>query len=478
MIKNQRQYNVTKKNASLFEEALARVSSEPAPAEIDPVIHAAKISGIESMLQTLKDEMAEYDALLQGDVETISLSSLEELPAGLIKARIARKLTQKDLASLVGVKPQQIQRWEIEDYEKVGFGNLVEIARALELDISECIRLPGKPKSVFAYLKELGLDKNFIASRLASNDALYRLGKCTDVDILAAAAPRLSSIFGVMVSGDEVSLLDDRIACAAAGGRFKLPANANLNKVNAYSVYAKHLAKIVAQGCCSLPLKQVPQTWRELRIALCGDDPPTFERLLQGAWDLGIAVLPLRDPGRFHGVSWRFNGRNVIVLKQSSQYSSRWAFDLLHEICHAGEHADRETHEDCELDATDVQRRESDEEKAANDLAGNLLLDGRAEELFQLVMKFANNTPSRIKKAVETISAQNGVNVANLANYIAYRVKDTIDWWGAAANLQPDNEDPISIARSTLMQRIDVTCLTNEGRTLLEQAISDPIILA
>nr|WP_314542748.1 XRE family transcriptional regulator [uncultured Massilia sp.] len=476
MIKNQRQYNVTRNNALLFKEALVHARLETPPADIDPVIHAAKIAGMESMLQTLEEDMAEYDALLQGNVEIISLNSLEELPVGLIKARIARKLTQKELADLVGVKPQQIQRWESEDYEKVGFGNLVEIANALELDISECIRLPGKPKSVFAYLKELGLDKNFITSRLASNDALYRLGKCSEVDILAAAAPRLLSIFGVMVSEDEVALLDDRIAKAAAGGRFKLPANANLNKVNAYSVYAKHLAKIVAQGSCNLPIIEIPQTWHELRNALCGNESPTFERLLHGAWDLGIAVLPLRDPGRFHGVSWRFSGRNVIVLKQSSQYSSRWAFDLLHEICHAGEHGEKETHDDSELDATDAQRRESEEEKAANDLAGNVLLGGRAEELFQLVMKSANNIPNRIKKAVENVASQNFVNVSDLANYIAYRVKDTIDWWGTAANLQPYNEDPISVARAILMQRIDVTCLAYEDRILLEQAIGDPII--
>lgn len=477
MIKNQRQYNLTKKSIVLFEEALSRLNGQPRPPEADPIIHRAKLAGMESNLTTLQEEIAEYDALLNGCIDTISLSSLEELPAGLIKARIARKLTQKELAERVGVKPQQIQRWESEDYEKVGFGSLVEIANALELDISECIRLPGRPKTVFAYLKELGLDKNFVSSRLASNDEFYRLGKMTDVDILAAANNRLISIFGIQVSGDNVTLLDNRIELAAAGGRFKLPADAKLNKVNAYSVYAKHLAMIVATAASRLPSKRVASTWRELRAALCGDDAPTFERLLQGTWELGIAVLPLRDPGRFHGVSWRFAGRNVIVLKQSTQYSSRWAFDLLHEICHAAEDAELDCHAESDLHATDQIRRESEAEKIANDLAGDVLLSGRADELYQLVMSGANSAPNRIKKSVETVALAQGVNVADLANYIAHRLKDTIDWWGAAANLQPIDEDPIVHARRIMWERLDVTILPIEDRMLLEQAVGDPPVI-
>ena len=62
----------------------------------------------------------------------------------------------------------------------------------------------------------------------------------------------------------------------------------------------------------------------------------TLRAVLSFAWDLGVRVLPLRDPGTFHGACWRYGGRNVIVLKQTATYEARWLFDLIHELYHAG----------------------------------------------------------------------------------------------------------------------------------------------
>ena len=48
-------------------------------------------------------------------------------------------------------------------------------------------------------------------------------------------------------------------------------------------------------------------------------------------------MLPLDDPGAFHGACFREDWRNVIVLKQKTSASSRWAFDCLHECWHASQ---------------------------------------------------------------------------------------------------------------------------------------------
>ena len=58
----------------------------------------------------------------------------------------------------------------------------------------------------------------------------------------------------------------------------------------------------------------------------------TFEHTLRYVWSLGIPVLPLRDPGAFHGACWRIDGRNIIVLKQRTLSLARWLADLLHEV--------------------------------------------------------------------------------------------------------------------------------------------------
>jgi HTH-type transcriptional regulator / antitoxin HipB len=52
---------------------------------------------------------------------TFVLGSLNDLPTTLIKARIAAGLTQKDLADKIGVREQQIQRYEANHYNSASF---------------------------------------------------------------------------------------------------------------------------------------------------------------------------------------------------------------------------------------------------------------------------------------------------------------------------------------------------------------------
>lgn len=478
MIKNQRQYNLTKDNAAMFAEALLRLKNEKCPPGVDPLMFQAQHDGVASQLETLKAEIAEYEALRDGKIESLSLLGLEELPLGLIKARIARGLTQKQLAELINVKPQQVQRWEHEDYENVGFLKLVEIAKALQLNISEHIELPAKPRSALAELKRHGIDKSFLQSRLASNDAQYRLDVLSDADLLSASAGRLHKIFGMKVAANGVIFADNRFKEACAGARFKLPQNAAKIKVSAYAVYAHHLATIVAGATQQLPVHAIPDNWTDLRAALCGDLAPDFEAILRGAWALGIPVLPLADPIQFHGACWRFDYRNVIILKQSTQYCSRWAFDLLHEIHHAAESPEQQALAKIDGDATDSERRESEEERQANNLAGDVLFAGRAQSLYDMVLNQSSHQIERIKNSVISVAASENVGTADLANYVAYKLQKekSYSWWGAASNLQPLDENPLNIARKVFMENFNFDSLDKDDCELLKQALSDPAI--
>lgn len=475
MIKNQRQYATTKKQVGLFQDALAQWSENSRPADVDPIIHRAQRDGLESQLDTLRSELGEYETLKKGLIETISLRSLEELPAGLIKARIARGLTQKDLAEKIGVKTQQVQRWEFEDYENVGFRFLVDIAHALDLDVSEVIRLPNKPRPAFIGLKELGIDKNFLRTRLVPMQFKWQLKDMSDSDLLVVASARLGTIFGCHIADDGTVANDGRFALVASGARFKIPADANTARVNAYALYARHLAEIVTK-CINQPVRPIPRDWKELRAVLCGNAQPTFEQLLRGAWALGVPVLPLADPIRFHGVYWRIENRNVVILKQSMRYESRWAFDLIHELYHAGETPESQVIEAIELEATDPERRESDDEKRANEFAGNVLLNGLAEELYVKILELSGGHIDRLKKATLQVAHEANVNQGYLANYLAFRLKSEhfVEWWGAAANLQPDNQDPFETARRVFFEQLHGASITTENQELLVQALADP----
>lgn len=71
----------------------------------------------------------------------IEATGIGEFPTALIRARIARGLTQRELAERLGIAEQAIQRYEATDYLGVSFSRLVEIAEALDLTVHYDVRL-------------------------------------------------------------------------------------------------------------------------------------------------------------------------------------------------------------------------------------------------------------------------------------------------------------------------------------------------
>jgi HTH-type transcriptional regulator / antitoxin HipB len=59
------------------------------------------------------------------------------LPLALIRARISMGMTQKELAEKMGVKEQQVQRDEANQYSSAGFQRFLAVAQALNLKIQE-----------------------------------------------------------------------------------------------------------------------------------------------------------------------------------------------------------------------------------------------------------------------------------------------------------------------------------------------------
>lgn len=90
-------------------------------------------------LVDLEGELAEYDAL--HDATLIEATGIGEFPTALIRARIARGLTQRELAERVGLAEQAIQRYEAGGYAGASFARLVEIAEVLEVTVHYDVRL-------------------------------------------------------------------------------------------------------------------------------------------------------------------------------------------------------------------------------------------------------------------------------------------------------------------------------------------------
>lgn len=137
MITNQRQYLVTQSQAERFRQAL----TAPAAPSLHPKAAKAMRAGLRSQLDDLETELAEYDALREGKVTALEAESIVGIGAALIKARIVRNLTQKELADRLALAEQQIQRYEATQYRGVAAERLQQVADALKLRVREVFTL-------------------------------------------------------------------------------------------------------------------------------------------------------------------------------------------------------------------------------------------------------------------------------------------------------------------------------------------------
>ena len=141
MIKNERAYWITKAQALKFRASTHQLRHSKRPKDIHPRLWEAQRAGMEGQLADLEKEVREYERLRSGKRKVIELDSLDALPLALIQARIAAGLTQEDLATRLGVKAQQIQRYEATEYRTASFDRIREMVRALGVRIRGRVEL-------------------------------------------------------------------------------------------------------------------------------------------------------------------------------------------------------------------------------------------------------------------------------------------------------------------------------------------------
>ncbi|HBY75711.1 MAG TPA: DNA-binding protein, partial [Cyanobacteria bacterium UBA11148] len=123
MIKNQKQYQHSLDWLRRFEQSVAELDrNENLKAE--PLRWQLHRNSYQSQVDILKEEIAEYERLINCDNSQpiqIKVESLNKLPDVLIKARIAAKMSQKELADLLGIDQQRVEQYEDSDYQCASF---------------------------------------------------------------------------------------------------------------------------------------------------------------------------------------------------------------------------------------------------------------------------------------------------------------------------------------------------------------------
>ncbi|MFN3256992.1 MAG: helix-turn-helix domain-containing protein [Ilumatobacter sp.] len=134
MITNEVQYRATKAHLDRFDEAAANIESRPGKrTKLDQL----ELDAVRSQADDLRTELADFEQLRAGALSTFEAGSLEELATVLVRARIARGWTQRQLAEKLGVAEQQIQRYEANDYRSTSLARLCDIADTLGVVIAQ-----------------------------------------------------------------------------------------------------------------------------------------------------------------------------------------------------------------------------------------------------------------------------------------------------------------------------------------------------
>jgi len=481
MITNERQYRITKARADEFAHALHAMNLKERDRQVDPIIYAAELEGLASQLEDLRTDLLEYEVIKSGKLQSFEVTRFDELPGVLIKARIAQGLSQKKLAERLGLKEQQLQRYEATNYSSASVERIGQVIDALDLKVHKEIFLPSIPTTLerlYKTLTQSGFPKEFVNTRLlspvmrANVDGGY---KDRDPQLVLRAASRIGRVLSTPVaslfSGAQLTFTDTALGAV----RYKTRRNANTKKVSAYTVYALYLSHLTVDATIDLPKKTVPTDSAGFRrMVIEKEGNLDFKAVLKMAWNLGIAVLPLLDSGAFNGACIRENGRNVIALKPNTKSVDRWLIDLLHEIFHAGKEPNKPEREIIEGDLKE--RLAMPEEVDATVFASNVSLDNRAEKLAELCADLADGSVERLKQVVPRVAQQESVPVGALADYIAFRLTQdgTTNWWGSATKLQDTSQNPWELARDEFLQNVNLGNLSEIDRSILLQALADP----
>jgi HTH-type transcriptional regulator/antitoxin HigA len=126
MIKSDAQRERTVAQIDGFRRALAKVAEEKPGRRSDAIR-----GSYEGMIRQLEEELREYDQLKSGDLKLPKIDRLGEIAPFVVKLRIAKGVSQTELAKRLRISKQVISRYEESDYQTVGIARLQEILDAI-----------------------------------------------------------------------------------------------------------------------------------------------------------------------------------------------------------------------------------------------------------------------------------------------------------------------------------------------------------
>jgi ribosome-binding protein aMBF1 (putative translation factor) len=126
MIKSDAQRERTAAQIEGFRLALNKADREMTGKRADAVR-----GSYEGMIRHLENELREYDEIKSGELILPNVERLDQIAPFVAKMRIAKGLSQTELARRLGISKQVVSRYEETEYQTVAISRLQEILDAM-----------------------------------------------------------------------------------------------------------------------------------------------------------------------------------------------------------------------------------------------------------------------------------------------------------------------------------------------------------
>jgi len=167
MINNKRQLTIAKNNLKNSYKAIDNLNSKLTGNVDEDFFIKSNISSINKRIKIIENEIAEFKKLNSNNIEFLKFDSIKELAEGLIKVRIASGLTQKEFAEKIGIKEQQIQRYEQHNYLKANFERIIQITNILEVESKfNKTFMIGKNSESVEFLLSKDIKKDYLENKI------------------------------------------------------------------------------------------------------------------------------------------------------------------------------------------------------------------------------------------------------------------------------------------------------------------------
>jgi len=196
MIKNKKQYQVTKKRIEKLRTALD--AANETKIEMPREIYLAMIAGVESQIRDMEAELNEYETL--SIMGALQIDNIEELGRLLIKARIAKGLNQNEFAEKCGLKSQQIQKYEENDYASASLQRIYKLYKALGISFSASVDLQKNASG-----SSVGDYMCVSSDKITSEEGTVIIQETTDEHSLVAHAPSTTNEYSCSDANKEAA---------------------------------------------------------------------------------------------------------------------------------------------------------------------------------------------------------------------------------------------------------------------------------